>query len=87
MTEIKEPLRTVFKKFCHVECYAPQILRNAINSGYGFPYDVDLFRKQLRDVIDNKSITTAQYEQLTDEDFDSQDDLLAWLEELWLEVQ
>lgn len=58
-----------------------------MSTGYGFPYDADLFKKQLRDAIDKKSITTKQYEQLTDEDFDSEEDLLAWLEELWQDMQ
>lgn len=87
MHEIKEPLRTVLKKYCHVECYDSQLLRNAIISGQGFPYDANLFREQLREVIDTRSITTKQYEQLTEEDFDSQNDLMEWLEELWRDIQ
>ena len=46
MSQIKEPLKTILRKYCHVECYDPQLLREAINTGKGFPYDVALFQKQ-----------------------------------------
>ncbi|TBW46403.1 hypothetical protein EZI54_23240 [Marinobacter halodurans] len=86
MSQIKEPLRTILRKYCHIECYDPQILREAISTGHGFPYDIDLFKAQLREAIDMKLISPDEYEALTEEDFDSQDDLQAWLEELWDEL-
>ena len=86
MTKIKEPLETVLRKYCQVECYDSQLLRKAINTGQGFPYDAQLFKSQLREAIDMKLITPEKYEELTEEDFDTQDDLQAWLEELWKEV-
>jgi hypothetical protein len=86
MSQIKEPLKTILRKYCHVECYDPQMLREAINTGKGFPYDAVLFRSQLREAIDRKLITPEEYEALTEEDFDTQEDLMAWLEELWSEV-
>lgn len=86
MNPIQEPLRTVLQKYCHVETYCPQLLKEAINSGNGFPYDVALFKSQLREAIDNQSISPDEYEKITEEDFDSQEDLQAWLEELWSEI-
>lgn len=86
MTKIKEPLRTVLRKFCQVECYDPLFLREAINTGQGFPYNVDLFKSQLREAIDMMLISPEEYEELTEEDFDSQADLQVWLEELWSEI-
>ena len=83
---IKEPLKTVLRKYYHVECYDPQLIREAISTGKGFPYDVSLFKTQLREAIDNRLISPEEYEELTEEDFDSQEDLQAWLEEFWSEL-
>ena len=87
MNQIKEPLNIVLRKFCQVECYDPQLLKEAMNTGQGFPYDVDLFKIQLREAIDNKLISPKVYEELTEEDFDTQEDLQEWLEELWKELE
>lgn len=84
--KIKEPLKKILRKYCHVECYDPQLIREAISTGKGFPYDVQLFKAQLREAIDNNLISTADYEELTEEDFDSQEELQAWLEEFWSEL-
>ncbi|MES9859418.1 MAG: hypothetical protein ABW157_12045 [Candidatus Thiodiazotropha sp. LLP2] len=83
---IKEPLRTILRKYCHVECYDPQLIREVVSTGKGFPYDVELVKVQLREAIDKKLISPAEYEELTEEDFDSQDDLLVWLEEFLSEL-
>lgn len=86
MIKIKEPLKTVLRKYCHVECYNLQLLRQAVISGHGFPYDITLVKVQLREAIDNQLITPEAYEELTDEDFDSQQDLQCWLERLFTEL-
>lgn len=86
MSRINEPLKTILRKYCQVECYDPKLLRDAIKTGRGFPYDVELFKAQLREAIDLKLISPAEYEELTDEDFDSQEELQSWLEELWIEI-
>ena len=86
MSQIKETLKTVLRKYCQVECYDPKLLRDAISSGQGFPYDIDLFKSQLREAIDLQLISPEEYEELTEEDFDSQEDLQVWLEELWSEL-
>jgi hypothetical protein len=86
MTKIEEPLKTVLRKYCHVECYNPQLIRQAISTGHGFPYDIALVKAQLREAIDNQLITPEEYEELTEEDFDSQQDLQLWLEKLLTEL-
>lgn len=86
MSTIKEPLRTILRKYCHVECYDPRLIREAIITGKGFPYDAALFKAQLREAIDNRLISTAEYEELTEEDFDSQEDLQLWLEQFFGEL-
>jgi hypothetical protein len=86
MSRINEPLKTILRKYCQVECYDPKLLREAINTCRGFPYDVELFKTQLREAIDLTLISPAEYEELTGEDFDSQEELQNWLEELWNEI-
>lgn len=80
---IDEPLKTVLKKYCHIETFDASFLWRAVQTGEGFPYDVELFKGQLRSAIDRRSITPEEYEELTEEDFDSQEALQCWLEELW----
>lgn len=82
MSDIKEPLKTVLKKYCHIECYDPELIKRAVVSGEGFPYDFELFKEQLREAIDQNLISPSEYEQLTEEDFDSRENLNEWLEEL-----
>lgn len=83
---MKEPLKTVLRKYCHVECYDPELIRDAIISGKGFPYNLEEIKSQLREAIDNRLISLEEYEELTEEDFDSQEYLQAWLEEFWAEL-
>ncbi len=83
---IKEPLRTILKKYFHIECYNPHLTNQIFGAGKGFPYNAELFKYQLREAIDNRLISPEEYEALTEEDFDSQEDLQVWLEELWEEL-
>ncbi|CCN85686.1 hypothetical protein VIBNISFn27_1100002 [Vibrio nigripulchritudo SFn27] len=65
----------MLKKHCHIECYDPELLKRDIVSGKGFPCHFELFKEQLREAIDEKLISPFEYEQLTEEDFDSIEDL------------
>lgn len=47
---------------------------------------MELFKAQLREAIDNKLISPEEYEELTEEVFDSQEDLQVWLEVFWSEL-
>ena len=48
-----------------------------------FPERAPLLRRQLAEAILEQTITPAEYERLTGEDFDSQDELDEWLREFW----
>lgn len=86
MITLKQPLRAILTKYYHVECYDPQLIKSAIISGKGLPYDAELFKAQLREAIDGSLISPATYEELTEEDFDSLEDLQVWLEEVYSEL-
>lgn len=83
---VKEPLKKIIRNYYQVEAYDPVFIFDGIECGGGFSKDIDLFIEQLREAIDNNFISLAEYEQLTDEDFDSQEDLTAWLEEMYSEI-
>lgn len=86
MNKIAEPLRSILRDYYHVEVYDPDILRMDIGHGESYPYDSDLIKSQLREAIDLNLISLTEYEELTDEDFDSLEDLHKWLEEIYLEL-
>ncbi|MAM89587.1 MAG: hypothetical protein CME36_19995 [unclassified Hahellaceae] len=86
MSQIKEPLRSIISKYYQVELYDPQRIREVIVSGRGFPCSAEVFRSQLREAIDGNLISPEEYEALTDEEFETQEDLNAWLEEMYSEI-
>lgn len=73
------PLSEILSTFCNVNAIemASQISRNLGN------YDEDVLRRQLKDAIENGSISTEDYERLTNDSYDSQEELTEWLTELW----
>ncbi|MBB1487260.1 hypothetical protein [Oceanospirillum sediminis] len=83
---IKEPLRTVLEKYCYIECYNLKLIKDILSSGRPVPYDAELVKAQLKETIEYELISPEEYEQLTEEDFDSRDELQAWLQELWDEL-
>jgi len=82
-TNVPEPLATILYTYCNVNAMTEHWvdslkigIRHSESQGR-------LFRSQLANAILHRSITPDDYERLTEEDFDSQDDLQAWLRELW----
>lgn len=83
---LKEPLRSILINYYQVEAYDLEFIRAGINSGGGFSRDYDLFVVQLREAIDKNLIFLAEYERYTGQDFDSQEDLTAWLENIYSDL-
>ncbi len=82
---IPNPLADVLKRHCNVNAFVknwPQHLSDELNS-YENPLQAQNFKNQLFKIITEKSIDTQEYEHLTGEDVDSQEDLLIWLKQLW----
>lgn len=83
--DIPNPLADLLKSYCNVNAVSisdlTQDLRTSIN-----PEIAKKFRQQLADAISEKTISPEQYESLTGEDFDTQEDLNLWLQELWNEL-
>jgi hypothetical protein len=82
---VPDPLASVLERHLNVNGFVadwPQALMREL-LGHKNPRQEEMFRHQLASAILSKSITPKQYEALTGEDFDTRDDLDAWLRELW----
>ena len=73
------------KTYCNVNAPLIDDLRKIIRKEKS-PERSKEFRFQLADAIVLQNISLSQYENLTDEDFDTQEDLTNWLRELWSEI-
>ena len=83
--DIPDPLADLLKSYCNINAVSisdlTHDLHNSINSEI-----VKEFRQQLADAINKKTISLKQYEELTGKDFDTQEELNLWLQELWNEL-
>ena len=80
---IPQPLKRIFEVYCHVNATNVETLAEHCklsNWSYSKP---EIFENQLRSVIKNKSITIAEYENITKQEFDSEEEFYDWLIELW----
>lgn len=79
---IPEPLAHFLETYCDVNAVMLDELKTYVKNTLSSERTQE-FRRQLAYAIINNSITTEQYEKLTGEDFDTQEDLNAWLKEIW----
>jgi hypothetical protein len=82
---LPEPLASILRRHCNVNAFSdnwPDALKRELNYA-GDPERAALFREQLAHAILHNAITPEQYEELTGEDFDTQEELNRWLHELW----
>ncbi|WNJ95655.1 hypothetical protein RND59_00595 [Vibrio ruber] len=83
---IPEPLKKIFESYCHVNATNIELLvehYKCDNWSYSKP---NLFKEQLRAAIENHSISIAEYDEITKEEFDSSEELYEWLIEIWNRV-
>jgi len=77
---IKDPLKKVFATYFDTNC---SVMIEYINEGIEF-YDKNVIKKQLGDIISNKSITVNEFESLTCDYYDTQEELIERLKEIWV---
>lgn len=84
-TSIEEPLAEILSSYCDVNAIEMiDYLRDDIRNGRIKPEKVTLFREQLINAIENKTITPEQYKALTGEnEYSTQAELQIWLRELF----
>ena len=80
---VPQPMRDILRRYCNVE--APEALSSLkrMLARSESAQRAALFRDQLEQTIREARITPEEYEALTGEDFDSQQELLTWLRQLW----
>ena len=83
--DIQDPLADLLKSYCNVNAVSIGDLTNDLRTSIN-PEIAKEFRQQLADAISKKTISREQYELLTGEDFDTQEELNLWLQELWNEL-
>ena len=80
---IPEPLGKVLEAYCHVNATNIDMLSEHYSNPDWSYCKPEIFRAQLLSVIRERSILRNEYESLTCEDFDSDDELYEWLVEIW----
>ena len=83
--DIPDPLADLLKSYCNVNAVSISDLTHDLRTSIN-PEIAKEFRQQLADAIRKKTISPDQYESLTGEDFDTQEELNSWLQELWNEL-
>ena len=84
-TKVPEPLAAIFYTYLDVNGFTEH-WRDSLKHGVSqLPMEGggDLFRNQLADAILHQTVTPENYEKLTGQTFDAQQDLQKWLLELW----
>jgi hypothetical protein len=79
---IEEPLKEILDVYCNVNSVE---MVDLLPKNIG-KYDVAVVREQLSDAILNSSITPEEYEAITDDCYDTQEELTEWLLELWEKI-
>lgn len=82
---VPEPLAHLMERQLNVNAFRkdwPELFKAEL-AGLTDPTAAAAFRNQLAEAILHNRMTPEQYEKLTGEDFDTPEDLNAWLRELW----
>ena len=77
-TKVPEPFASILKAYFNVGTYTSDWWEKLASHR-----DREHFRRQLANTIIHRSVSKENYELLTDEDFDTQDNLQRPLEEVW----
>lgn len=80
---IPEPLHKILESYCHVNATNVELLAIHCKRDDWSYCTPDLFKDQLWSVIQRRSCTVAEYNEVTKEEFDSEEELYDWLVEVW----
>lgn len=79
---VPEPLADVLRTYCNVNALSDD-WHESVRRMLEHTNETTIFKEQLADAILNGSVSPADYERLTREDFDTPEDLEVRLHELW----
>ncbi len=80
---VPEPLKKILESYCHVNATNIELLAEHCKKTDWSYSEPELFKNQLKEVILNRSISVREYDEMTKEEFDSEDELYEWLLEVW----
>lgn len=85
VSQLPEVLVHMFKTYFNVDCFTKDWVDRVKHALLATGRDAS-FRSALADAINRDTVTPAQYERLTYEDFDTQEDLNQWLRQVWADL-
>ena len=76
---LEDPLKRIFSIYCNVNSLD---MVNLIAENL-HAYDKEKVREQLKDAIENNTISPLEYEAVTGDEYATQEELIVWLKEVW----
>jgi len=84
-TKVPEPLASILRTHFDVNAFTPDwpmSLQRELRRPESRERE-QMFRRQLADAVLHRNLKIEDYEKLTGEDFDTEDELQRWLAEVW----
>lgn len=85
MNELPEPIKSILRDYCHVEWFEIDELADDIRNG-SKKFDVGELKSQFESLISTSIDITQLVNSLTSNEFDSMDEVQAWLGDIYREV-
>lgn len=85
MVDVVDPLKSVLRDYCHVEWFELSELASDIKTGER-KFDVSVLRKQFLDVMSDFVGFSSVANELTGNEFESDEEALFWLKNIFLEI-
>jgi hypothetical protein len=85
MTELPEPIKSVLRDYCHVEWYEVDELAVDIQTECQ-KFDVKKLKEQFESLITSSQGYSLQINQLTSNEFESEEEVKIWLREIYKTV-
>jgi hypothetical protein len=82
MAELPEPIKSVLRDYCHVEWYEVDELAGDVQSECQ-KFDVTKLKEQFESLIASSEDYSLQINQLTSNEFESEDDVKIWLRDIY----
>jgi hypothetical protein len=83
---VSDTLIKILEAYCHVNATNIVLLAEHYKKEDWSYCRPEKFREDLRTVIKTRSISIAEYEEITNEEFDSLNELYQWLTDIWGQV-
>lgn len=82
MSELPEPIKSVLQDYCHIEWYEVDELADDVRTERQ-KFDVKKLKEQFESLISSSDGYVTQINQLTLNEFESEEDVKKWLKEIY----